>query len=61
MPGVADVLAAVPASDRPLLIETFGGPFSPVDDDTLQIELIRELGLPVVLVTSSAVGAGRGA
>jgi adenosylmethionine-8-amino-7-oxononanoate aminotransferase len=57
MPGVADVLAAVPASEKPLLIETFGGPLSPLSQDVLQIELIRGFGLPVVLVTSSTVGA----
>jgi adenosylmethionine-8-amino-7-oxononanoate aminotransferase len=57
MPGVPDILAALPSSDRPILIETFGGPFSPLTDDTLQIELIRKFGLPVVLVTSSRIGA----
>ncbi|MDB5308389.1 MAG: adenosylmethionine-8-amino-7-oxononanoate aminotransferase [Gemmataceae bacterium] len=57
MPGVAEVLAAVPRVDRPLLVETFGGPLSPLIDDVLQIELIRGLSLPVVLVTSAAVGA----
>jgi adenosylmethionine-8-amino-7-oxononanoate aminotransferase len=57
MPTVADVLAAVPASPRPLLIETFGGPLSPFGDGVLQAELIAALGLPVVLVTPSAVGA----
>ena len=56
MPGVAEILA-LPASEKPLLIETFGSPFSPLTDDVLQIELIRRLGLPVVLVSSSAVGA----
>ena len=57
MPGVGEILAAVPASDRPILVETFGGPFSPLTDNTLQIELLREFRLPLVLVTSSAVGA----
>lgn len=57
MPGVADILAAVPASDKPLLIETFGGTLSPLTDEVLQIDLIRTIGLPVVLVTSAAVGA----
>ncbi|VTU00343.1 adenosylmethionine-8-amino-7-oxononanoate aminotransferase : Adenosylmethionine-8-amino-7-oxononanoate aminotransferase OS=Parachlamydia acanthamoebae (strain UV7) GN=bioA PE=3 SV=1: AAA_26: Aminotran_3 [Gemmataceae bacterium] len=57
MPGVAEILAAVPRTDRPLLIETFGGPLSPLTDDVLQIDLIRAFGLPVVLVSSSAVGA----
>jgi adenosylmethionine-8-amino-7-oxononanoate aminotransferase len=57
MPGVGDILAAEPASDNPLLIETFGGPLSPLTDGVLQAELIRRLGRPVVLVTPSAVGA----
>jgi adenosylmethionine-8-amino-7-oxononanoate transaminase/dethiobiotin synthase len=57
MPGVAEVLAAVPAADRPLVIETFGGALSPLTDDTLQVELIRSYRLPVVLVGTSAVGA----
>jgi adenosylmethionine-8-amino-7-oxononanoate aminotransferase len=57
MPGVVDILNAVPAAGRPLLVETFGGTFSPLTDDVLQIELIRALRLPAVLVTLSAVGA----
>lgn len=57
MPSVAEVLAARPTSTRPLLVETFGGPFSPFDEQFLQIELIRGLGLPCVLVGSTAVGA----
>ena len=57
MPGVAEILAAPPATDRPLLIETFGGSLSPLTDDTLQAELVRSFRLPVVLVGSSAVGA----
>ena len=57
MPGVADIIAALPSSERPLVIETFGGPLSPLTDDVLQIELIRSFNTPVVLVASSAVGA----
>ncbi|QDU21100.1 adenosylmethionine--8-amino-7-oxononanoate transaminase [Urbifossiella limnaea] len=57
MPGVADILAARPSADRPLLIETFGGPMSPLTDDVLQLDLIRAFALPVVLVSSAAVGA----
>jgi adenosylmethionine-8-amino-7-oxononanoate aminotransferase len=57
MPGVSEILAALPNVEQPLLIETFGGPLSPLTDDVLQLELIRALGLPVVLVSSSAVGA----
>jgi adenosylmethionine-8-amino-7-oxononanoate aminotransferase len=40
-----------------LLIETFGGPLSPLNERELQVELIRRLGLPCILVSSSAVGA----
>src|SRR5205807_854100 len=34
-----------------------GGPFSPLNDDESQIELIRHLGLPTILVGPSTVGA----
>jgi adenosylmethionine-8-amino-7-oxononanoate transaminase/dethiobiotin synthase len=57
MPVVADVVAAVPVSPRPLVVETFGSPLSPFTEDTLQAEVVAALGLPAVLVTSSAVGA----
>jgi adenosylmethionine-8-amino-7-oxononanoate aminotransferase len=57
MPGVAEIVAAVPDSPLPLVVETFGGPLSPLTDDVLQAELVAALGLPAVLVTSSAVGA----
>jgi adenosylmethionine-8-amino-7-oxononanoate aminotransferase len=42
---------------RWLMIETFGGPFSPLNDHELQIALIRRLALPTLLVSSSALGA----
>lgn len=42
---------------RSLLIETFGSPLSPLNESQLQIELIRVLSLPTLLVTTSAVGA----
>jgi adenosylmethionine-8-amino-7-oxononanoate aminotransferase len=57
MPGVAEILQALPRTSRPLIIETFGGPLSPLTHDVLQIELIRALQSPVILVSSSAVGA----
>ncbi len=57
MPGVAEILAAIPTTELPLLIETFGGPLSPLTEDVLQIELIRAYALPVVLVASTSVGA----
>jgi len=57
MPEIDAILAAIPKTDQPLLIETFGGPLSPLTEDTLQLELIRAFNLPVILVASSAVGA----
>jgi adenosylmethionine-8-amino-7-oxononanoate aminotransferase len=44
-------------SGRPLLIETFGGPFSPLNEGELQIPLLHALAASFVLVSSSAVGA----
>jgi adenosylmethionine-8-amino-7-oxononanoate aminotransferase len=40
-----------------LVIETFGSPFSPLNEAELQIELIRRYEALSVLVSSSAVGA----
>ncbi len=57
MPSIAELIAAVPVSPLPLLIETFGGPLSPLTDDALQTEWIAALGLPTILVTASKVGA----
>jgi len=57
MPSIEEVLAAVPDSPLPLLMESFGGPLSPFTEDTLQAEFIAKLGLPVVLVTPATVGA----
>lgn len=57
IPDVAEIVAARPGSPKPLLIETFGSPLSPLSDDILQVELVRALGLPTLLVASSAVGA----
>lgn len=57
LPSVAEILAARPPSEQPLLIETFGSPLSPLTDDALQIELIRAWRSPVILVGSSTIGA----
>ena len=57
MPSISEVIDGVPDSPLPLLIETFGGPMSPWTEGALQAELIAALDLPVILVTSSAVGA----
>ena len=43
--------------ERGLVIETFGGPFSPFNDEELQIALLRELALPCVLISSTKLGA----
>ncbi|MCI0456596.1 MAG: adenosylmethionine--8-amino-7-oxononanoate transaminase [Gemmataceae bacterium] len=43
--------------DRHVLIETFGGPFSPLNDTELQLALIHALSAPKVLVSSTALGA----
>jgi adenosylmethionine-8-amino-7-oxononanoate transaminase/dethiobiotin synthase len=57
MPSISEVVEAVPAAPRALVIETFGSPLSPFTEETLQAELVAALGLPALLVTSSAVGA----
>ena len=56
IPSARAIVAACP-DDESLLIETFGGPFSPLNEDDSQIEFIRRLGLPTVLVGPSTVGA----
>lgn len=58
IPPAAAIVAARPTtSDHGLLIETFGGPFSPLDARDLQIALIRAFNALSVLVSSSALGA----
>lgn len=57
IPSAADLAAARPSVDGPLLIETFGGPLSPLNETELQVEFVRRLGAGCVLVTGSAVGA----
>src|SRR5207247_1276696 len=44
-------------ADRALLIESFGSPFSPLNEHQLQVEFLRACQAAVVLVTSSAIGA----
>jgi adenosylmethionine-8-amino-7-oxononanoate aminotransferase len=46
-----------PASERTVLVETFGSPLSPLTETELQIEFVRRLGASAILVTPSAVGA----
>jgi adenosylmethionine-8-amino-7-oxononanoate transaminase/dethiobiotin synthase len=42
---------------RGLVIETFGSAFSPLSQASLQLDFIRRLGLPRVLVSASSLGA----
>lgn len=39
-----------------LIIEGAGGPFSPINDEVLFVDLVFELHIPVILVTSTALG-----
>ncbi len=56
IPSTAGIVEQMPKVS-PLLIETFGSPFSPLNDDELQLSLITQLGFPTVLVSSSKIGA----
>lgn len=53
---VADACPQAPNGERGLVIETFGGPFSPLNDDELQLALLRELNRPCMLVSSTKLG-----
>lgn len=43
-------------TDRPIVVEGAGGLLVPVNDDTLMVELIDWLGMPVVLVARTSLG-----
>jgi adenosylmethionine-8-amino-7-oxononanoate aminotransferase len=59
MPTAARVAQGQPRTGegRALLIETFGSPFSPLNELELQINLIKALGGNTILVSSTALGA----
>jgi adenosylmethionine---8-amino-7-oxononanoate aminotransferase len=58
VPSAAELASRCPmAPGRCGLIETFGSPFSPLNEGELQTALLTELNLPVVLVASASVGA----
>src|SRR5262249_32597602 len=57
MPGVSEIVASRPRSPLPLVVETFGGPLSPLAAHVLQADLVPPPRLPTVLVPPSAVGA----
>jgi adenosylmethionine-8-amino-7-oxononanoate aminotransferase len=52
----AEVIAAARPHASPLLIETFGSPFSPLNENQMQMALIGELDCPSILVSSSTLG-----
>lgn len=47
----------VPLSNRPLIIETAGGLMSPVNDSLTNLDLVKKLGFPCVLVVSDYLGS----
>ncbi len=54
-PTPFEIIAAKPTG--PLLIETFGSPFSPLTESVLQIEYLQQLQGSFLLVSSSLLGA----
>lgn len=60
IPSAAVLVGTKPTKipgNRHLVIESFGGPFSPLNEEELQIALVDQLRVPTVLVSSSALGA----
>jgi len=67
MPTIDEVIAAIPTTDKRILLETFGSPLSPFGGPfpfengfthgVLQAELLATLGWPIILVGTTAVGA----
>src|SRR5262249_43038170 len=56
IPSASSIAHKKPSESKALLIETFGSPFSPLNEDELQIQLIETFALPSVLVASSTIG-----
>ncbi|MEI6945909.1 dethiobiotin synthase [Paraflavisolibacter sp. H34] len=53
-----DALAlALPRTDNALLVETAGGVMTPLSRKLLNLDLVRHLGLPVVLVADNYLGS----
>ncbi|HZZ76938.1 MAG TPA: adenosylmethionine--8-amino-7-oxononanoate transaminase [Gemmataceae bacterium] len=50
-------LTAAARMNRSLVIETFGSPFSPLNEKELQLDLVRRLAMKSVLVSSPSLGA----
>jgi dethiobiotin synthetase len=57
--GVAITLSAIsiPSTEHHLIVETAGGVMTPLSDTLLNIDLIRHLNLPVVLVSNNYLGS----
>ena len=47
----------LPKSDNSIIVETAGGILSPLSDTLVNLDLIKHLGLPVVLVTNDYLGS----
>jgi adenosylmethionine-8-amino-7-oxononanoate aminotransferase len=56
IPTARTLAGKKPPCDKALLIETFGSPFSPLNEEELQIALVLALACPSVLISSSALG-----
>jgi dethiobiotin synthase len=56
--GVSISLSAfnLPETSRPLIVEGAGGVLVPLNGDALVIDLIKQIGLPVILVARSSLG-----
>ena len=47
----------LPESERPIVVEGAGGLMVPLNDDDLMIDLIAQLGLPLILVSNIYLGS----
>src|SRR5262245_29400202 len=59
IPSAFALARSKPTPRRPgrhLLIETFGSPFSPLNETELQLRLLHELRMPSVLISSTSLG-----
>jgi adenosylmethionine-8-amino-7-oxononanoate aminotransferase len=54
---IADAIPRALNVNRGLVIESFGSPFSPLNDDELQLALILRLNRPSLLVSSTTLGS----
>jgi adenosylmethionine-8-amino-7-oxononanoate transaminase len=57
IPSASEIWQRRPQSNKPLLIESFGSPFSPLNEDELQIAMLRLFEGQFLLVTNSQIGA----